>query len=161
MSIAMQYSAPAPSDYFTSGQHFLETSTLSPKTTRTTTNGDFNVYFLKQQTRLLLNYGEHNPSHVQRHALLSQIYHNSISSLYFFPFPRGLQHKRKLYIPYCQLKTLMKKLPASSSSYFFILLYIPYKLSEQTTQRKHTHARYNFSSLKRKKTTNKQIFLSC
>ena len=59
------------------------------------TNSDFNVYFLKQQTGLLLNYGEHNPSHVQ----LSLLSHNSILSLYFFPFPQGLQHKRKLNIP--------------------------------------------------------------
>ena len=46
-------------------------------------------------------YGEHYPSHVQRHALLSLLSHNSISSLYFFPFPQGLQHKRKLFIPCC------------------------------------------------------------
>ena len=37
--------------------------------------------------------------HTSNNTLLSQLYHNSISSLYFFPFPRGLQHKRKLYIP--------------------------------------------------------------
>ena len=36
MSTAMQNSAPTPSDYFTSGQHFLETFTLLPETTRTT-----------------------------------------------------------------------------------------------------------------------------
>ena len=35
MSTAMQNSAPTPS-YFTSGQHFLETFTLLPETTRTT-----------------------------------------------------------------------------------------------------------------------------
>ena len=32
----------------------------------------------------------------------STLSHNSISSLYFFPFPWGLQHKRKLFIPCCQ-----------------------------------------------------------
>ena len=32
MSIAMSNSAPAHSDYFTSGQHFLETFTLLPET---------------------------------------------------------------------------------------------------------------------------------
>ena len=36
MSIAMSNSAPTPSDYFTSGQHFLETFTLLPQTTRNT-----------------------------------------------------------------------------------------------------------------------------
>ena len=30
-------------------------------------------------------YGEHNPSHVQRHALLSQLYDNFQSITYFFP----------------------------------------------------------------------------
>ena len=66
------------------------------------THGDAKVYFLQRQTWVSLNYGEHNPLHVQRYALLSQLYHISISSLYIFPFPRGLQHKRKLYIPYSQ-----------------------------------------------------------
>ena len=56
------------------------------------THGDSKVYFLQRQTRLSLNYGKHNPSHIQRYALLSQLSHNFISSLYFFPFPRGLQH---------------------------------------------------------------------
>ena len=90
------------------GNIFWRHSCFSPKQPEPQTNGDFDVYFLKQQTQLLLNYGEHNPLHVQRHALLSLLSHNSISSLYFFPFPRGLQHKRKLYIPCCHLKTIIK-----------------------------------------------------
>ena len=92
MLIVMSNSAPAPSDYFTFGQHFLETFTLLHEKPEPQTNGDFNVYFLKQQTWLLLHI-------VQQHTLLSQLSHNSISSLYFFPFPRGLQHKRKLCSP--------------------------------------------------------------
>ena len=138
MSIAMSYSAPAPSDYFTSGQHFLETFHFSPKQPETQTNGDFNVYFLKRQTW---------------HTLLSQLSHISISSLYFFPFPRGLQHKRKLYIPCSQLKTIIKtfRLRTSLSLSIYIYIYLT-TLSEETTQRKHTHARYNFSL--RPKTTN-------
>ena len=53
MSIAMQNLAPTPSD-FTSGQH----SRFSPKQPEPQTNGDFNVSLLKQQTQLLLYYGE-------------------------------------------------------------------------------------------------------
>ena len=66
------------------------------------THGDSKVYFLQRQTRLSLNYGEHNPSHVQRYALPSQLSHNSISSLYSQPFLRDLQHKHKLNIPCCK-----------------------------------------------------------
>ena len=47
------------------------------------THGDSKVHFLQLQTRLLLNYSEHNPSHVRRYALLSQLSHNSISSPYY------------------------------------------------------------------------------
>ena len=36
LSTAMSNSAPAPSNYFTSEQHFLETFTLHPETTRNT-----------------------------------------------------------------------------------------------------------------------------
>ena len=38
----------------------------------------------------------------------SQLYNDSISSLYFFLSPRGLQHKSKHYIQCCQLKTIIK-----------------------------------------------------
>ena len=54
MSIVMSNSPPAPSDYFTSGQHFLETFRFSPKQPETQTHGDSKVYFLKQQTQLFL-----------------------------------------------------------------------------------------------------------
>ena len=50
MSIAMSNSAPAPSDYFTSGQHFLETFRFSLKQPETQTHGDSKVYFLQRQT---------------------------------------------------------------------------------------------------------------
>ena len=66
------------------------------------TQGDSKVYFLQRQTRLLLNDGEHNPSHVRRYALLSQLYRISISSFHLFPLLRGLQHKHKLNIPCCK-----------------------------------------------------------
>ena len=83
------------------GNIFGRHSCFSPKQPETQTHGDFNVYFLKQQTWLLLPTANIPPSHVQRHALLSQLSQNSISSLYFFPFSWGLQHKRKLFIPCC------------------------------------------------------------
>ena len=54
---------------------------LSPKSTRHKTHGDSKVYFLQRQTWLSLNYSEHNPLHVPRYALPSQLYHISISSL--------------------------------------------------------------------------------
>ena len=44
---------------------------LSPKHQTHKTHGDSKVYFLQRQTWLSLNYGEHNPSHVPRYALLS------------------------------------------------------------------------------------------
>ena len=141
MSIAMSNSAPAPSDYFTSEQQFLETSTLLPKTTRTTTNVDFNVYFLKQPTRFLLKYGEHNPSNVQQHALLL---YSLITPFRFFT--SFLSHEacstnaNSLF--HAAIKNYHKNIGTSLSSIYLTTL------SEETTQRKHTHARYNFFSLK-------------
>ena len=46
--------------------------------------------------------------HVQRYALLSQLYHISISFLYIFPFSRGLQHKTKYSM--LQIKTIPKNI---------------------------------------------------
>ena len=48
-----------------------------------------------------------------------------------------------------QIKTIHKNTFRLSASYFniFILPLLPNKLSEETTQRKHTHIRYNLSSL--------------
>ena len=75
---------------------------LSPNYQTHKTQGDSKVYFLQRQTRLSLNYSGHHPPRVQRYALLSQLSHNSISSLYSQPFLRDLQHKRKLHIPCCK-----------------------------------------------------------
>ena len=83
------------------GNIFWRHSRFSPKQPETQTRGDFNVYFLKRQPWLSLHTANVPPSHVQQHTLLSQLSHNSISSFYFFPFPRGLQHKCKLFIPCC------------------------------------------------------------
>ena len=82
-------------------------------------------------------YGEHNPSHVQRHALLSLLSHNSISSLYFFPFPRGLQHKRKLFIPCCHKNLHVK----ANGIFVFLLLHPP--LLTTTISEGITHTRKN------------------
>ena len=43
---------------------------LSPNHQTHKTHGDSKVHFLQRQTWLSLNYNEHNPSHVQRYALL-------------------------------------------------------------------------------------------
>ena len=59
---------------------------LSPNHQTHKTQGDSKVHFLQRQTRLSLNYGEHNPSHVRRYALPSQLYCISISSPYSQPF---------------------------------------------------------------------------
>ena len=73
----------------------------SPRITRTTKSRWLQRLFPQTANMTFATYGENNPSHVQRHALLSPLCHNSISSLYFFPFPQDLQDKRKLYIPCC------------------------------------------------------------
>ena len=98
MSTAIQNSAPTPS-YFTSGQHFLETFTLLPETTRTT-NSRWLQSFLSSNSKHDFCYTVANisPSHIQqclnltkhfslRHLaakMLSQLYNNLISFPYFF-----------------------------------------------------------------------------
>ena len=62
------------------GNIFWRHSRFSPKQPETQTHGDFNIYFFKQQTWLLLD-----TANVQRHALLSQLFHNFKSFAYFFP----------------------------------------------------------------------------
>ena len=99
MSTVMQNSPPTPS-YFTFGQHFLETFTLLPETTRTTNSRGL-LTFLSSNSKHDLCYTMANifPSHIQqclnltmhfslRHLtakMLSQLYHNFISFPYFFP----------------------------------------------------------------------------
>ena len=124
MSMRCLIPLPAPSSHFTSGNLNGDTH-ASPQNHQThETHGDSKVYFLQRQTRLSLNYGEHNPSHAQQHTLLSQLSHNPISSLYIFPFPRILQHKRKLNIPCCNKKNYHKNI-STSTSWNFSLFYIP------------------------------------
>ena len=91
--------APTPS-YFTSGQHFLETFTLLPETTRTT-NSRWLQSFLSSNSKHDFCYTMANifPSHIQQclnlsmqfllrrlaAKMLSQLYNNFISFPYFFP----------------------------------------------------------------------------
>ena len=152
MSIAMSSSAPAPSDYFTSGQHFLETSTLLLEITRNTKSRWFNVCFLKQQTWLLLLTANIIP-HTSND---TRCYLNSIITL----FTSFLSHEACSTNTNSIFHAAIKNYP-KNTSYFSLslslsfslslslsLLYIPYKLSKETTQRKNTHARYNFFSPK-------------
>ena len=68
------------------GNIFWRHSRFSLKQPEPQTNGDFNIYFLKQQTWLLLHTVNIPPSHIKRHALLSQLYHNFKLFTYFFPY---------------------------------------------------------------------------
>ena len=85
MLTAMPNSAPTPSD-FTSGQHFLETYTLLPETTRNTNSRWLQRLFAQTaNTTFATLMANISPSYVQWHALLSQLYHNFKSFTYFFP----------------------------------------------------------------------------
>ena len=114
---------------------------LSPNHQTHKTQGDSKVYFLQRPTRLSLNYGEHNPSHVQRYALLFQLSHDSISSPYSL---RDLQHKQQPIYSMLQIITIPKNI-STSTSWTFSFIYLTTisegktRLSEGTTQRKHTH----------------------
>ena len=150
MLTAMQNHAPTPS-YFTSWQHFLETFTILPETTKTT-NSWWLQSFLSSNSKQDFCYTMANilPSYTQqclnltmyfslRHLaakILSPLYHNFILFPYFFP-----------YYETCSINVnplfhaAIKNLTASSSSCFFILLYFPTKLSEGITTRKNTFLR--------------------
>ena len=78
-------------------------------------------------TWLSLNYSEHNPSHVRRHVLSSQLYHISISSPYSQSFLRDLQHKKQTQYSMPQIKTIPKNTFRLSASYFFILPLFTFK----------------------------------
>ena len=100
---AMHNPAPGTKLSFHIWATLMETRTPLPQDHQTHKNhGDSKVYFLQRQTWLSLHPANILPSHVQQHTLLSQLSHDSITSLCFFPFPWGLQHKSKLNIPCCQ-----------------------------------------------------------
>ena len=84
MSTAMQNSALTPS-YFTSGQYFLETFTVLSETTRTTNSVTSTFLSSNSKHDFCYTMANISPSHIQQHALLSQLYHNFSSFPYFFP----------------------------------------------------------------------------
>ena len=99
MLTAMQNFAPTPS-YFISGQHFLETFTLLPETTRTTNPWVTSIFlFSNSKHDFCYTMANISPSHIQQclnvmmHSslrrlaakMLSQLYNNFISFPYFFP----------------------------------------------------------------------------
>ena len=115
VSTAMQNYAPTPS-YFISGQHFLETFTLLPETTRTTISR-WLQHFLSSNSKHDFCYTIANisPSHIQqclnltmhfslRHLaakMLSQLYHNFISFPYFFTYYETCNINVNPFIPCC------------------------------------------------------------
>ena len=143
MSTAMQNSAPTPSD-FTSGQHFLETFTFLPETTRTT-NSRWLQRFSPQTANTTFCYTMANisPSHVQRHALLSPHHNNFISFPFFFPsYETCSINVNPLF------HDAIKKLHIKPNGIFFflllhLLLYFTTTISEGITHT-HTHARTHF-----------------
>ena len=107
------------------------------------------VQFLQLQQCLSSKSNEHNPSHVQRHTLLSQPSQLLITQFRLNTHnpSRVLQHQKQSQYSMLQIKLISKNTFRPSPSYFFILLLLflttisegPYKLSEETTQRKHTY----------------------
>ena len=139
MSIAMQNSALTPS-IFISGQHFLETFMLLPETTRTTNSRwlqhfspqTANTTFATLWWKYLLRTSNNT------HCFLNSIITLNHSLTSFLP-TRLAEYVDSLF--HAAIKNYHKNISTS----YFSLLYIPYKLSEETTQRKHTHARYNLT----------------
>ena len=101
----------------------METTHASPQIHQThKTHGDSKVYFLQRQTRLSLNYGEHNPSHVRLYALLSQLsYLFTVSLLPTFPTRLATQTQTKYSM--LQIKTIPKNI-STSTSWTFSFIYL-------------------------------------
>ena len=116
------------------------------------------VQFLQLQHVFRQKCKKHNPSHVRRHTLPSQPSQFLITQLRLNTHNhlRVLQHQKQTQIFHAANKNLLIKTPfdyrhltSSSSSSFYFLTTIsegPYKLSEETAQRKHTYVT-NFPSL--------------
>ena len=90
----------------------------------------------KRQTRLSLNYSEHNPSRVQRYALLLNFLITPFRLLTHY-LPTRLAAQTQTIFSMLQIKTIPKNTFRLSASYFFILPLLPYKLSEEVTKHKH------------------------
>ena len=121
------------------GNIFWRHSRFSPKQPEAQTHGDFNVSLLKQQTRLLLHYGEHislaRPTTLQ----LSPLHNYFISFPYFFPsYETCSINVNSLF--HAAIKNLHIK--ANGIFVFFILLYFTTTLSDGITHtRKNTFLR--------------------
>ena len=90
--------------------HFNGDNAYSPPQKYQTheTHGDIQSSFPPTATWLSLNYSEHNPSHVRRHAQPSQPFHKSISSQYSHPFHESCSTKSKPNIPCCKSNLFLK-----------------------------------------------------
>ena len=90
------------------GHIFWRPPTLLPEITRNTNSRWLQSLFPPTANMTFAAYCEHTSlaRPTTRAAILN--YHNLQSFTYFFPFPRSLQHKRKLNIPCCPLKTIIK-----------------------------------------------------
>ena len=148
MSTAIQNSAPI-SSYFISGQHFLETFTLLPETTRTT-NSWVTTTFLSSISKhdFCYTYGDisHNAltkrcTFSLRHLaakMLSQLYNNFISFPYFFPSCETCSiNVNPLF--HAAIKTIIKTLRHLRSSLSFI-----FQLLAREQQRNKQHAQQQF-----------------
>ena len=118
------------------GNIFWRHSRFSPKQPEPQTHGDFNVSLLKQQTRLLLHYGE-SISHARPMTLLPQLYHNFISFPCYFPsYETCSINVNSLF--HAAVKNLHVKL---NGIFVFILLHPP--LLTTTLSEGITHPRKN------------------
>ena len=90
------------------------------------THGDIQSSFTPTATWLLLNYSEHNPSHVWRHALPSQPSQLLITQfrLNTHNLSWVLQHQKQTQYSMLQIKPIPKNTFRLSASYFFILPFI-------------------------------------
>ena len=143
MSIAMSNSAPAPSDYFTSGQQFLETFMLLPQTTRNTNSRWLQSLFPPTANMTFATYCEHT-------SLTCPTIHTAISilSLLHFISTSFLSHEACSTNANSIFHAFIKNYHKNISTSYFSLLFLYFsQLSEEITQRKYTHACYNFFSL--------------
>ena len=105
--------------------HFNGNNAYSPPQKYQTheTHGDIQSSIPSTATWLSPPYGEHNPSHV---SILTTS-------------PRVLRHQKQTQYSMPQIEPISKNTFRLSPSGSFILPLLPYKLSEETTQRKHAY----------------------
>ena len=143
MSTTMPNSAPTPSDYFTSGQHFLETFTLLPRNNQNHKLTVTSTFLSSNSKHDFCNtMANISPSHVQQRTQLSPLHNNFISFPHFFPsYETCSTNVNPLF--HAAIKNLHIK--ANGIFVFFILLYFTITLSEKITR---AHTQEHISSLK-------------